>query len=150
MGDSDPQTVAARAAEEMYARDDASQGLGMRIEEIAPGRAVMSMQVRADMVNGHKICHGGFIFLLADSAFAFACNSYNRSTVAAQAEIDFLAPAKLGDTLTATSVERHRRGRSGLYDSEVVNQDGAVIAQFRGRCREIGGVIVEGLIGDAS
>jgi acyl-CoA thioesterase len=110
----------------------------------------MSMEVRADMVNGHKICHGGFIFLLADSTFAFACNSYNRNTVAAQAEIDFLAPAKLGDTLVATSVERHRKGRSGLYDSEVVNQDGTVIAHFRGRCREIGGVLVEGLTEDAT
>ncbi|MBB5786974.1 hydroxyphenylacetyl-CoA thioesterase PaaI [Jiangella mangrovi] len=139
-------TLARRAADAMWAGDAASQALGMTLESVGPGRAEVSMRVRADMVNGHGICHGGLIFTLADSAFAFACNSYNRSTVAQGADITFLAPAREGDLLVATAQERHRNGRSGLYDVTVrrVDPDEAVIAEFRGRSREIPGTLVPG------
>ncbi len=126
----------------MWAGDRASQELGMRIESIAPGRAVLSMELRADMVNGHAIGHGGFTFTLADSAFAFACNSYNRSTVAAGAEIRFRRPTRLGDRLVATAVERAREGRDGVYDVSVT-VGGEVVATFVGRSKEIGGTLYE-------
>ena|SRR5438876_1154055 len=140
----DPQALAERVGAAMFARDRASQGLGMRLEKIAPGFARMSMVVRADMVNGHDICHGGLIFTLADSTFAFACNSHNQVTVAAGASIDFLAPAKQGDALTATGEERAQGGRSGVYDIRVENQDGVVVALFRGKSARIKGHVVEG------
>ena len=105
-----PDEVARRSAQAMWAGDAASRGLGMELVEVAPGRATLRMTVRADMVNGHAIGHGGLTFTLADSAFAFACNSYNRSTVAAGAEISFLAPTRLGDVLVADAVERSRAG----------------------------------------
>lgn len=101
------------------------------------------MTVTADMVNGHRVCHGGLVFALADSAFAFSCNSYNRSTVAAGASIDFLAPAHEGDVLTATAVERWRLRRAGIYDIAVTNQRGETIALFRGRSHELDGRVVE-------
>jgi acyl-CoA thioesterase len=122
----------------MWAADRASQGLGMELVEIGPGRATLRMAVREDMVNGHAIGHGGFTFTLADSAFAFACNSYNRSTVAAGAQIRFLAPTRLGDVLEATAVERSREGRDGVYDV-TVRCGQTVVAEFTGRSKEIRG-----------
>jgi acyl-CoA thioesterase len=103
----------------------------------------MSMKVREDMVNGHAICHGGLIFTLADSTFAFACNSYNHVAVAQGANIEFLAPGKLGDVLTAIGEERHHAGKTGVYDIRVSNQDGRTIALFRGKSFRIGGHLVE-------
>lgn len=133
---------ARRSAEAMWAGDRASQALGMRIVEVGPGRAVLEMPVREDMVNGHAIGHGGLTFSLADSAFAFACNSYNRSTVAAGAEIRFLAPTRLGDVLLAEAVERSRDGRDGIYDVTVRCGD-TVVAEFVGRSREIRGTLFD-------
>lgn len=133
------QALAERAAQAMWANDRASAGLGMRIEAVGPGTATLTMPVRADMLNGHDICHGGFIFSLADSAFAFACNSYNLVTVASGCSIDFLAPAREGDVLTAHAHERSASGRTGVYDIEVVNQRGEKIALFRGKSYRIKG-----------
>ena len=127
----------------MFDGDRASRGLGMRIESVAPGRAELTMSVRDDMVNGHAICHGGFIFLLADSAFAYACNSHNRNTVAQGCTIDYLAPARTGDVLRAVGVERSRTGRTGVYDVEVTNQHGATVALFRGKSYRIDGSVVD-------
>jgi len=138
------QALAQRVADGMYARDRASQALGMRIVDVGPGRARLAMTVRADMLNGHAICHGGFIFTLADSAFAFACNSYNLTTVASGCAIDFLAPAHEGDTLTATAVEQSAIGRTGVYDIDVTNQRGERIALFRGKSYRIKGQVVDG------
>jgi acyl-CoA thioesterase len=122
----------------MYADDVASQRLGIDISDVAPGRATATMTVRADMVNGHGICHGGYVFTLADTAFAFACNTYDERTVAAGADVSFLEPVEVGDRLTAAAVERARRGRSGIYDVTVTRDDGAVVAEFRGRSRSLG------------
>src|SRR6201996_3969522 len=122
----------------MWNEDDASSGLGMKIVEVGPGRATLTMTVRPDMVNGQRIAHGGFIFTLADSAFAFACNSHNEKSVAAQGNITFIKPGKLGDRLTATAREISRGGRSGIYDVRVTSGD-EVIAEFRGHSRTIGG-----------
>lgn len=133
-----PEQIARRSAEAMWAGDAASRALGMRIVEVGPGRAVLSMTVRPDMVNGHAIGHGGLTFTLADSAFAFACNSYNRRAVAAGAEIRFRAPTRLGDELVATAVERSREDRDGVYDVTVSSGD-TLVAAFVGRSREIGG-----------
>jgi acyl-CoA thioesterase len=116
--------------------------LGMRIVSVAPGEATLAMTVRADMVNGHRICHGGLIFALADSAFAFACNSYGDNTVAASAQVDFLSPAREGDELTARAKETWRSGRSGLYDITVTSQTGEPIALFHGRSHRITGQLV--------
>lgn len=134
----------------MWADDRASQALGMSIDSVGPGRATLRMTVRADMVNGHDIGHGGLTFTLADSAFAFACNSYNRRTVAAGAEVRFRAPTRLGDVLVASATERTRTGRDGTYDVTVVVERGGadagdptVVATFVGRSREIGGRFVE-------
>jgi phenylacetic acid degradation protein PaaD len=137
----DRQAVAAKAAAAMWADDAASQALGMTLEEVRPGSARMTMRVRDDMVNGHSICHGGFVFALADSAFAFACNSYNRVTVAQGCDIVFVAPARLGDLLTAVAVERVRYGRNGICDV-TVHAGERLIAEFRGRSRELGTLIV--------
>ena len=137
------QALAERVAATMFARDRASQALGMRIVRVAPGEADLTMSVRADMVNGHAICHGGYIFLLADSTFAFACNSYNGNTVAQGCSIDYVAPAHAGDVLRATGVERSRSGRTGVYDVEVRNADDRVVALFRGKSYRIDGFIVE-------
>jgi acyl-CoA thioesterase len=130
--------LARACAEAMWKQDDASKGLGMEIVEIKPGRAVLAMTVKPDMVNGHRIAHGGFIFTLADSAFAFACNTHNELTVAAQGNITFLKPGRLGDRLLATAREISRSGRSGIYDVRVTVND-VVIAEFRGHSRTIGG-----------
>ncbi|MCC6193190.1 MAG: hydroxyphenylacetyl-CoA thioesterase PaaI [Burkholderiales bacterium] len=126
----------------MYERDRASRSLGMRIAWVAPGEADLAMTVREDMVNGHAICHGGLVFTLADSAFAYACNSHNLATVASGCTIEFLAPSHLGDVLTATARERAQVGRSGVYDVEVRNQHGATIALFRGKSTRIKGHVV--------
>jgi acyl-CoA thioesterase len=139
---SDPQSVAEASADAMFGQDRASQALGMRILEVRPGYARLAMAVREDMVNGHKICHGGLIFTLADSAFAFACNTYGAVTVAASGSIEFLQPGRLGDELTAIAEERTRSKRTGVYDVAVHNQRGECVAMFRGRSHEIGGSIV--------
>ena len=144
-GGADPrgQRLAERAAQALFAQDRASQALGMRLTDIGPGRARVSMQVRADMVNGHHICHGGVVFALADSAFAFACNSYNDATVAASAAIDFLAPARAGDELTAEARELWRSRRNGIYEITVCNQRGERLALFRGRSYRVEGRLVD-------
>ncbi|HLU78987.1 MAG TPA: hydroxyphenylacetyl-CoA thioesterase PaaI [Burkholderiaceae bacterium] len=139
----DPQALATLAGKSMYERDAASQALGASLDEISPGKATMSMTVRADMLNGHKTCHGGFIFALADSTFAFACNSHNLTTVASGCTIDFLAPAFEGDRLTARAVEYSLAGRTGIYDVHVSNQHGKPVAVFRGRSYRIKGNVVE-------
>ena len=137
------QSLAERVGSRMFESDRASRALGMTIERIGPGRATLVMAVRDDMVNGHAICHGGFIFALADSAFAFACNSYNFNTVAQGCSIEYLAPAREGDVLTADAQERSLSGRTGVYDIEVANQRGETIALFRGKSYRIKGHIVE-------
>lgn len=141
----DPQALAELAAHVMYNGDQASQGLGIELVDVAPGRARMRMRVRTDMLNGHKTCHGGFIFTLADSTFAFACNSRNNATVASGCSIDFLAPAFGGDVLTAQATEYSLAGRTGVYDVEVRNQDGKQVAIFRGRSYRIKGHIAGGV-----
>jgi acyl-CoA thioesterase len=133
-----PDQLARACADAMWTGDDASQGLGMEIVDVGPGRATMSMTVQPHMVNGQRIAHGGFIFLLADSTFAFACNSRNERTVAAQCDISFIKPGKLGDRLVATAHEVSRSGRSGIYDIRVTANE-IVIAEFRGHSRTIGG-----------
>jgi len=130
--------VARACAEAMWEEDDASKGLGMEIVEIRPGQATLTMTVQPHMVNGQRIAHGGFIFTLADSAFAFACNSHNDRVVAAQGQITFIKPGKLGDRLVATAREVTRGGRSGIYDVRVMAGD-TVIAEFRGHSRVIPG-----------
>lgn len=134
-----PQDIAQRCADIMWPDDHAARGLGMAIAAIAPGAATLTMTVRPDMVNGHGTCHGGFIFAVADSTFAYACNSFNHRAVAAGVDINFLAPAHLGDVLTAVGSSRHQGGRSGVYDIEVTRQDGKLIAVFRGRAARIKG-----------
>jgi acyl-CoA thioesterase len=129
-----PQQVGAH----MFAADRASQGLGMRIVAIGAGSARLEMAIRDDMLNGHEICHGGFITTLADSAFAFACNSRNEVTVASGLSVDFLAPVKRGDVLTADAVEVARTGRTGVYDIVVTNRDGVQVALVRGRSTRLG------------
>ncbi|MBB6561420.1 acyl-CoA thioesterase [Acidovorax soli] len=129
----DPQAIAEHVRTGMLANDRATQGLGIAITAIAPGRATLQMTVRADMLNGFDICHGGFITTLADSAFAFSCNARNDMTVASGLSIDFLAPAREGDRLTAVATEVSLAGRTGVYDVNVHNQRGEAIAVFRGR-----------------
>ena len=136
------QQRAERAASVLYERDRASQALGMRLAGVRPGWAQVVMRVRADMVNGHGLCHGGLVFALGDSAFAFACNSHNDSTVAAAASIDFLAGAREGDELTAEATEVWRTRRNGIYEISVHNQHGERIALFRGRSYRIDGQVV--------
>jgi acyl-CoA thioesterase len=126
----------------MYARDRAAHALGITVEAIGPGFARCRMQVRDDMLQGHATCHGGLIFTLADTAFAYACNAYDRVTVALGAEIAFLAPARAGDLLSATARERRRSGRTGVYDVEVENAEGALVALFRGTSYETRGAVV--------
>ncbi|HQC94660.1 MAG TPA: hydroxyphenylacetyl-CoA thioesterase PaaI [Aquabacterium sp.] len=127
------QTLAEQVRDAMWAGDHATKMLGMRIVAVGPGTATIEMTVRQDMLNGHAICHGGLITTLADSTFAFACNSYNELTVASGFAIDLIAPGRLGDVLTATCSEVSKAGRTGVYDVEVTNQRGERIAVFRGR-----------------
>lgn len=136
-----PDELAHASAEAMWSTDTASRGLGMEIVDVAPGRATLTMTVSEAMLNGHEIAHGGFIFTLADSAFAFACNSYGERTVAAHCSISFIKSAARGDRLVATAREVSRSGRSGIYDVSVA-VNGTVIAEFRGHSRTIGGSIV--------
>lgn len=138
----DADALAKACAKAMWAEDRASRGLGMELVSVGPGRAEFAMTVTDRMVNGHDLCHGGFIFTLADSAFAFACNTYNQRTVAQHCAVTFLTAGKLGDRLTARAVEVSRRGRSGIYDITVTRQDGIVIAEFRGHSRTIEGELV--------
>ena len=135
--------MAERAVDALWRGDAASQRLGMHIESCGPGRATVTMPVRPDMVNGHRICHGGLVFTLADSAFAFACNSHGDNTVAAGAAIDFLSPAREGDVLRAVATERWRAGRAGIYEIEVTNQRGETVALFRGRSHQIPGRLID-------
>ena len=134
-----PQQTADIVRDGMSANDRASRALGMRVDEVGPGRAALSMTVRDDMLNGHDLCHGGLIATLADSAFAYACNSHNVLTVASGFAIDLLAPARLGDRLTARCAEVSKAGRTGVYDVEVTNQRGERVAVFRGRSYSIMG-----------
>lgn len=127
------QEIADHVGRGMLADDEASRGLGMTVEAMGPGSSRLSMRVRPEMLNGFRICHGGYITTLADSAFAFACNSYNELTVAAGITVDFLAPANLDDLLTAEAKEISRAGRTGLYDVQVRNQKGVLVAVLRGR-----------------
>jgi acyl-CoA thioesterase len=135
----DPQAVADRSAARMYEADQASRHLGIQITDVAPGRATARMKVHATMLNGHAICHGGYVFLLADTAFAFACNTYGPTTVAAACDVVFLGPAHAGDDLIAEATERRRFGRSGIYDVTVrrAGPEATVIAEFRGHSRTL-------------
>ena len=128
-----PEEAAAAVGAAMFARDRASQALGMTLEEVLRGYARLRMTVRADMLNGHGTCHGGLVFALADSAFAFACNSRGVLTVAAGCSIEFLAPARKGDELVAEARERSLQGRTGVYDVDVTRAGGDLVATFRGR-----------------
>ena len=139
------QALADEVGRVMWSRDNATQALGMALTRIAPGTATITMTVRPDMVNGHHICHGGLIFTLADSAFAYACNSYNLNTVASACHIDFLAPAREGDVLEASATERSASGRTGVYDIEVKVQGGKTVALFRGKSYRIKGEVIAGL-----
>ena len=146
----DPQALAEAVAAAMWSRDRAAQALGIRIEAVGPGTARLSMKVRGDMVNGHHICHGGLIFSLADTAFAYACNAYNRNTVASGCNIDFVAPGKEGDTLTAEAVERSASGRTGVYDITVRDSAGKTVALFRGKSYRIAGEVIAGLAAETA
>lgn len=137
-----PDQLARATADAMYAKDACSQALGIEIVEVRAGYALMRMSVRPDFLNGHQICHGGLIFTLADTAFAFACNSYNISTVAAGCSIEFLRPVQSGDILTAEAVEQTLSGRSGIYDIRVTNLANETVAMFRGKSAQIKGTVI--------
>lgn len=134
-----PQERAEKSAAAMWDADAASKWLGMRLDAIGPGTATLSFQVQAHHLNGHKICHGGYISTLADSAFAFACNSYNKVTVAQENSITYLSPGRPNERLVAKAVEIARQGRSGVYDVTVTGDDGRMVAVFRGLSRTIKG-----------
>lgn len=140
------ETEANRLAEDvgrgMFERDQASKALGITLDAIGPGHASLRMTVRKDMLNGHATCHGGLIFALADSAFAFACNAYNRVTVALGAQITFIEPARLGDVLIAKAEEQSRTRRTGVYDVDIRTEDGRKIALFRGNAYETKGSVI--------
>lgn len=138
-----PDEIASLSAEAMWSNDDASKSLGISLDKVVPGGALLSMVVADRHTNGHNICHGGFIFTLADSAFAFACNSYNKIAVAQHNSISFVLPGKLGDTLTAAASEVHRGKRSGIYDVVVTNQNQETIALFRGNSRTLEGTLFD-------
>jgi acyl-CoA thioesterase len=140
-GDDPPQATAEAVRDQMYGRDRAAQALGITVEASAPGTASCKMVVRQDMLNGHATCHGGLIFTLADTAFAYACNAGNRATVALSCQVTFIAPAHEGDLLIATAREQSRGGRTGVYDVEV-HRAGTLLALFRGQGYEIRGAIV--------
>ena len=145
MSDTTGDTLARRVADTMLSKEGTGPSWGLVIEEAREGYARVRMRLRPDMANGHGIAHGGMIFSLADSAFAYACNSRNATTVAAHASISFLSPAKVGETLIAEAEERARNGRSGVYSVRVTADDGRIVAEFQGLSREIGGPICEGL-----
>jgi acyl-CoA thioesterase len=137
-----PQQLAQATAHAMYEADACTRALGIELIEIRPGYARLQMDVRADFLNGHAICHGGLMFTLADSAFAFACNSYNISTVAAGCSIEFLRPVQGGDRLTAEAVEQVLSGRTGIYDVRLTNRAGETVAMFRGKSAQIRGTVI--------
>ena len=137
-----PQALAQACADRMWGGDAASRGLGMALDRVVPGAARLSMTVTAAMLNGHGTCHGGFIFTLADSAFAFACNTDGTASVASHCAVSFLRPARLGDRLVADAEQRHREGRSGIYDVRVTCGD-AVVAEFRGQSRTTGAKLLD-------
>jgi acyl-CoA thioesterase len=139
---SDPDDIAWRSAHAMLDADAASRAAGVQLRDVGPGYAVAAMTVTEQMLNGHGIAHGGFVFLLADTTFAVACNSYGRRTVAAGCDITYLSPAKSGDELVAEARERARQGRSGIYDVSVRRTDGSLVAELRGRSRTIEGTLV--------
>lgn len=134
-----PQVLAEACAKAMWDDDNASRHLGMELISVAPGEAIIAMTIAETMTNGHDTCHGGYIFTLADSAFAFACNTYNQRTVAQHCSVTFIAPAFRGDRLTATAREVSRRGRDGIYDIRITNQEGEHVAEFRGHSRTVKG-----------
>lgn len=139
----DARDIARQVGETLFAVDIASKDtMGMLLISCEPGRAVIRMTVKELHLNGHQICHGGFIFTLADSTFAFACNSHNKNTVAAGCSIEFLKPGKLGDVLTCEGIEQTLSGRHGIYDMKVSNQNGEVIAMFRGKSAQIQGTVI--------
>lgn len=138
----DAANLARACADSIWADDDASRGLGLYLISVEPGRAVLGMAVTEAMVNWHDTCHGGFIYLLADTAFGYACNSRNQRMVAQYCSISYLNPAQRGERLIAHAVERQREGRSGIYDVAVTREDGTAIAEFRGHARAIAGNIV--------
>jgi acyl-CoA thioesterase len=142
-GEEPAQATAEAVREQMYGLDRAAQALGITVEAIAPGSATCKMVVREDMLNGHGTCHGGLLFTLADTAFAYACNAGNRATVALNCQITFITPARQGELLTASAREQSRSGRTGVYDVEVRNADGTVVALFRGQAYEIRGEVVQ-------
>ena len=143
---STPQQIAEASRDAMWANDHASKALGMLVLTVGPGTATLAMTVRDDMLNGHDTCHGGLVATLADSVFGFACNSYNEVTVASGFDINFMAPARLGDVLTARAIEVSKAGRTGVYDIAVTNQRGEAVAAFRGRSYTIKGkALVEGV-----
>jgi acyl-CoA thioesterase len=137
--------IARACADAMWAQDAASRGLGMELVAIEPGVAVLAMSIKDAMVNGHGVCHGGYIFALADSAMAFASNTHNQPALAQHCSISFVASARRGDRLVARATERMRAGRSGIYDVTITREEGFVIAEFRGHTRTIEGEIVPGL-----
>ncbi len=141
--DLDPVELAEKVAAAMFKRDKAAQHLGIKVDKVGPGYSVLSMKVRDEMLNGHDIGHGGFIFALADTCFAYACNAYNFNTVASGCTIDYVAPAHLGDLLTATAEERALAGRTGVYDITVRNQKGDNVAHFRGKSYRIKGNVIQ-------
>ncbi|MFT6557996.1 hydroxyphenylacetyl-CoA thioesterase PaaI [Sneathiella sp.] len=140
-----PQEVANAVSETMYKKDKAAQHLGIALKAISPGEATMTMRVTDEMLNGHNICHGGYVFTLADTAFAYACNAYNQSTVAQGAQIDFLRPVAPDSLLTATAIERSRSRQTGVYDITVTDQDDRTVALFRGNSHTIKGQMIPGL-----
>lgn len=137
-----PQQMAEACADALYQRDLATRHLGIEINSVAPGQAVVSMTVKDFMIQGHQTCHGGYLFTLADSAFAFACNSYNAPTVAAGCSIEYLSPAREGDVLTATAMEQSRGSKLGVYDITIRNQHGQDVALFRGKSYQLRGEIL--------
>lgn len=143
MTDPDFQAIARASADAMLARDEATKAMGAVLTDIGPGSAAMTLTVRRDMLNGHGTCHGGTLFALADSAFAFACNSRNEATVAAACSIELLRAGREGQRLTATAVERAGSGKSGIYDVTVTDEAGDVLALFRGRSLKIGGSVID-------
>ena len=144
----DAQELAQASIDAMWAGDRASRSMGMVIVSVAPGSATLAMTVREDMVNGHDIGHGGYIFSLADSAFACACNSQNFTAVAAGARVEFVAPVRLGDTLTASACAVSQGKRSGVYDVTVKNQNNRTVALFRGNSARIGGTLIDEITGE--
>lgn len=140
----DPLALAAKVGEAMWSRDRATQALQMQLVSVKPGYALITMPVQEHMLNGHLTCHGGYLFTLADSAFAYACNSHNQNTVASACHIDYLAPARAGDLLEAEAVERSLTGRTGVYDVTVRIHGGKTIALFRGKSYRVSGETISG------